>query len=122
MKLTCPKPAQLDALLNEIISLEIFKNQKFNLVYLPNTSEFDLEFEVNPNTSGTVIMWEAYEAKTMKQVKLLEDTSPRHLDNHHTVRRMIHQGEFRDGTNIISTSSDASYYLCKLAYSPSKTT
>ena len=35
--------------------------------------------------SGTVIMWEANEAKTMRQVKLLEADSPSFLDNHNTV-------------------------------------
>ena len=59
--------------------------------------------------SGTVIMWETYEAKTMRQVKLLEENSPGYLDNHNSVRRMIHQGQFRDGTHIKSTpaSGDA---------------
>ena len=63
----------------------------------------------DPNISGTVIIWEAYEARTMRQIKFLEENSPCYLDNHHTVRRTIHRGEFRDGTDIIYTSSNASY-------------
>ena len=55
--------------------------------------------------SGTIIMWEAYEAKTMKQVKLLEEKSSGFLNNHHTVYQTIHQGQFRDGTNIKMTPS-----------------
>ena len=63
--------------------------------------------------SGTVIMWEAYKAKTMRQVKLLEEKSPGFLDNHHTVCQTIHQGQFRDGTNIKlipSTNSDVTSF------------
>ncbi|MCG8626455.1 MAG: hypothetical protein MJE68_31205, partial [Proteobacteria bacterium] len=58
--------------------------------------------------SGTVIMWEAYEAKTMRQVKLLEENSPGFLENHNSVRQTIHQGQFRDGTHIKSTPSGES--------------
>ena len=42
------------------------------------------------NHKGIIIMWEAYEAKTMRQVKLLEKYSPNFFDNHHTVHQMIH--------------------------------
>ena len=70
--------------------------------------------------SGTIIMWEAYEAKTMRQVKLIEQNAPGYLDNYNTVRRMIHQGEFRDGTHIKSSpsadSSDASAAYDNVAY------
>ena len=84
--------------------------------------------EEEPSTSisqsGTVIMWEAYEAKTMRQVKLLEENSPHYLDNHNTVRRTIHQGQFRDGTHIKSApsgdSADASTSYDNIAYTPDK--
>ena len=75
--------------------------------------------------SGTVIMWEAYDAKTMKQVKLIEQCSPSFLDNHNTVRRTIHQGEFKDGTHIKSPSSsgdstEASTSYDNFAYTPDR--
>ena len=74
--------------------------------------------------SGTIIMWEAYEAKTMRQVKLIEENAPGYLDTHNTVRRMIHQGEFRDGTHIKSSpsadSGDASAVYDNIAYTPDK--
>jgi hypothetical protein len=63
--------------------------------------------------SGTIIMWEAYEAKTMRQVKQLEEKSPSFLDSHHTVCQTIHQDHFRDGTNIKMTppaDSDATSF------------
>ena len=70
--------------------------------------------------SGTIIMWEAYEAKTMRQVKMIEQNAPGYLDNHNTVRQMIHYGEFRDGTYIKSSpsadSSDASAAYDNVAY------
>ena len=74
--------------------------------------------------SGTVIMWEAYEAKTMRQVKLIEEMSPGYLDNHNTVRRTIHQGEFRDGTHIKSPPSgdaaEANAFVDNIAYTPDR--
>ena len=81
------------------------------------------ERETN-SQSGTIIMWEAYEAKTMRQVKLIEQNAPGYLDNHNTVRRMIHQGEFRDSTHIQSSpsadSSDASAGYENIAYTPDR--
>ena len=55
--------------------------------------------------SGTLIIWEAYEAKTMKQMKLIEQNSPGYHNNHNTLRRMIQQGGFKDGTHIMHNLS-----------------
>jgi hypothetical protein len=72
--------------------------------------------------SGTVIMWEAYKAKTMRQVKLLEENSPGFLENHNSVRRTIYKGQFRDGTHIKSApsgeSAEAVSPYDKIAYTP----
>ena len=57
----------------------------------------------NVHTAGTLIMWEAYEAMTMRQVKIIEKNSPEYLDNHATVRKMISEGKFTDGTSILLT-------------------
>ena len=46
LKLTCPKPAQLDALINEMTSLESLRNQKFNLVCPVTSSSNSSEMEV----------------------------------------------------------------------------
>ena len=51
---------------------------------------------------GVLIVWEAYEGKTLRQVKLIEENAPNHLDNHNSVRMMIHNGDFKDGTHINS--------------------
>ena len=61
----------------------------------------------NPSSTsenGTLIIWEAYKAQTMKQMKLIEQNSPNHLNNHNTVRQMIREGGFRDGTCIMLDS------------------
>ena len=50
--------------------------------------------------AGVLIVWEAYEGKTLRQVKLIEENAPNHLDNHNSVRMMIHNGDFKDGTHI----------------------
>ena len=57
--------------------------------------------------SGTLIIWEAYDARTMKQMKLIEQNSPGYLNSHATVRRMIQQGGFKDGTHIMPNSAGA---------------
>ena len=48
----------------------------------------------------TLILWEAYEAKTVRQMNLIEENSPGYLESHTTMRNMIHDGKFKDGTNI----------------------
>ena len=50
--------------------------------------------------AGVLIVWEAYEAKTMRQMRLVEENSPGYLDTHGSVRQTIHNGEFRDGTGL----------------------
>ena len=55
--------------------------------------------------SDTMIIWEAYEAKTIKQVKLVEMSSPDHLKDHNSLCHVIRQGNFRDGTLITSNST-----------------
>ena len=50
--------------------------------------------------AGVLIVWEAYEGKTLRQVKLIEENAPNHLDNHNSIRMMIHNGDFKDGTHI----------------------
>ena len=83
----------------------------------------DGENSPNSSQSGTVIMWEAYDAKTMRQVKLIEENSPSYLNNHNTVRRTIHQGEFRDGTHIKSAPTGESAEASaspEIAYTPDR--
>ena len=50
--------------------------------------------------AGVLVIWEAYEAKTMRQIKLVEENAPGFFDTHDSIRRMIHNGNFRDGTHI----------------------
>ena len=89
-----------------------------------NTTEGN-EASTTNGQSGTVIMWEAYDAKTMRQVKLLEGNSPGFLENHNSVRQMIHQGQFRDGTHIKSApsgeSAEAVIPYDIIAYTPAST-
>ena len=50
--------------------------------------------------AGVLVVWEAFDSKTIRQIKLIEENSPGYLDTHDSVRRMIHNGEFKDGTYI----------------------
>ena len=72
---------------------------------LEETASEEGEKSPQDSQSGTVIMWEAYESKTMKQVRLIEQSSPSYLDNHNTVRRTIDNGAFKDGTSIMPSPS-----------------
>ena len=74
--------------------------------FRPLVEGLDREF-LSISDSGTLIIWEAYEAKTMKQMSLIEQNAPNHLDNHNTTRRIIQEGEFRDGTHIMPHSEKA---------------
>ena len=56
--------------------------------------------------SGTVIIWEAYHTRRLRQVKLIEENSPGYLDNYDTACELIRKGGFRDGTHILPTSSE----------------
>ena len=49
---------------------------------------------------GVVVLWEAYNARTTRQIKFVEDNAPCFFRNHHTMKRMIQRGEFEDGTNL----------------------
>ena len=46
------------------------------------------------------MLWEAYNARTTRQIKFVEDNAPGFFRNHHMMKRMIQRGEFEDGTNL----------------------
>ena len=58
--------------------------------------------ERDTQMSKTLIVWEAYEAKMVQQVKMVEENSPGYLENHTALKRMISDGKFTDGTSIKS--------------------
>ena len=60
---------------------------------------------------NSLIVWEAYDASTMKQVKLIEERAPGFLDSYESVCSMIREGGFRDGTHLCS-SMDTDVKLC----------
>lgn len=68
--------------------------------FTPLVEYLDKDFNESPE-SGTVVIWEAYEARTMKQMKLIEENAPDHLDNRVNVCQIIQEGEFRDGTHLL---------------------
>ena len=52
------------------------------------------------DNSGILVLWEAYDTKTTRQIKLVEDSAPDFFKSHHSMKRMIQTGEFDDGTNL----------------------
>ena len=55
------------------------------------------------HTAGTLITWEAYDAKTVRQVRMIEEAAPGYLYDHTAVRKMIREGKFTDGTGVLIT-------------------
>ena len=55
------------------------------------------------HTAGTLITWEAYDAKTVRQVRMIEEAAPGYLYDHTTVRKMIRERKFTDGTGVLLT-------------------
>ena len=51
--------------------------------------------------SGVLILWEAYSATTLYQMKALHQKGPTYLDNFQTVGEMIRSLQFDDDTNIL---------------------
>lgn len=47
-----------------------------------------------------LITWEAYDARTLKQVDLVQQNAPMYLDSYGNIRQMLFKGEFEDGTCI----------------------
>ena len=62
--------------------------------------------EVYEDNVGVLVLWEAYNSRTTRQVKLLEEHSNSYLDNHHSVRKMILEGGFIDGTHILESPEE----------------
>ena len=54
--------------------------------------------------AGTLITWEAYDAKTVRQVRMIEEAAPGYLYDHTAVRKMIREGKFTDGTGVLLTA------------------
>ena len=50
--------------------------------------------------SKMLIVWEAYEAKMVHQIKLIEENSPGYLDTHTSLQGIIAEGNFTDGTSL----------------------
>ena len=49
---------------------------------------------------GILVFWEAFEAKRVQQMKLVEENAPGFFDTYDSIRQMIHRGNFEDGTGI----------------------
>ena len=52
-----------------------------------------------------VILWEAYPSKLCHQIQLIQGESSTFLDNHDTVKGLIHKGSFKDGTHLLSPAN-----------------
>ena len=89
--------------------------------FRPLVEGFDKGNDKTSSTSesSTLIIWEAYEARTIRQIKLIEQNAPDHSSNHTTVCRMIQEGRFRDGTHIMTPDSEESNASEAKSFEPS---
>ena len=65
----------------------------------------DAEIEES-NESGTMILWEAFPAKMLMQMKLVEDNSSDCLLNHQNLQQIVYLGDFKDGTHLLQKGTD----------------
>ena len=56
--------------------------------------------------AGVLVLWEAFDAKTTRQIKLVEKNAPDFFDDHNAVKRMIAAGGFTDGTHLVTTTNE----------------
>ena len=57
--------------------------------------------------AGELIVWEAFRARTLQQMKLVEEGSPGFLDTYHSLSTMMRNGDFKDGTHIANGKSES---------------
>ena len=77
--------------------------------------------------AGVLVIWEGYNSKTIRQINLIEKSSPNHLETHGSVRQIIHNGEFLDGTCVskstvgeeqVGDTFDTSVAMDSMPYTP----
>jgi len=75
--------------------------------------------------AGVLVVWEVYNSKNIRQINLVEESAPNHFETHGSVRQIIHNGEFVDGTCVSLSAGgnsddkyDASLAAENIAYTP----
>lgn len=77
----------------------------------PLLRDIEQEHDERTDSAGVLIVWEAYDAKTMKQVKAVEDCLPGLYSDHSILSAAIASGNFEDGarhgfeTQAVSTAA-----------------
>ena len=82
--------------------------KEFNTSMIQTLRDYDTLDEKGRKTdqSGAVVLWEAFPAKVLEQVKLVEENSSDYLSNHHNLRRIVRQGDFKDGTHLLQKEAE----------------
>ncbi len=62
----------------------------------PLLGNLDQEHDEQTDSAGVLIVWQAYNAKTMRQIKTIEDHAPGLFRNHRTLKEVIVAGSFED--------------------------
>ncbi len=55
---------------------------------------------------GCIVLWEAFSAKMYKQMIMIEKNTPKMFENHESISKIIVDGDFVDGTNILNSEAD----------------
>ena len=71
----------------------------------PIQDEFITKYD---GASGAVILWEAFDAKLTRQMKLIEEKAPHMFNNHESIKEIIRTPglKFSDGTNLTNDKDD----------------
>ena len=67
---------------------------------LPDYEKMDEKGEP-VDKAGTLIIWEAFPSKMCRQISMIQSQSSTFLDSHHTLKRVIQDGEFKDNTCLL---------------------
>ena len=67
------------------------------------------EDEDDDGKGGYLVVWEAFQSTTYRQINLINQRSPEMFDNHNTVSQAIREGRFVDGTNLLNTDTPKSH-------------
>ena len=84
--------------------------KEFKSPLIPGLPDYDKMDDkgIPADKAGTLIIWEAFPSKMCRQISMIQSQSSTFLDSHHTLKRTIQDGEFKDGTCLLSGSTSES--------------
>ena len=84
--------------------------KEFRSPFIPGLPDYEVMDErgVPVDKGGTLIIWEAFPSKMCRQISMIQSRSSTYLENHHSVKQVIQDGGFKDGTCLLKDRTDDS--------------